>query len=181
MSYLLTQFANTEPSAESGGLFVAIGVDWKLLVLQTVAFLILLWVLKKFVYPPLVAMLDKHDAKMAEAATAARDAEKKAAASKAETEKLLKEARQQAAGIVSTAKNEASELVARAEDKSKAHAEAIVAAAKADIQKEIVAAKKALHNETVALVAAATEKVAGATVSAQADDTLIKQALKEVR
>jgi len=177
---LLTQFAVTEAAAgaEGGDLFTSIGLDWKLLILQTIAFLILLWFLKKFVYPPLVAMLDKYEAKMAEAATAAREAQKMAADSQAQTEKLLRQARKEAVGIVGTAKDEANDILRRTESKSKAHAEAIVAAAKADIAKEVVAAKKALHNETIELVAAATEKVAGARIGASADESLIKNALE---
>ncbi len=179
MNDLLIQFANAETSTGKSDLFTSIGIDWKLLVLQTIAFLILLWFLKKYAYPPLAAMLDKHDAVMAEAANAARDAEKHAAASQTKTEKLLQQARKEASDIVSTAKDEANDLLQRAESKSKAHAEAIVSAAKSDIEKEILAAKKSLHNETIKLVATATEKVAGDSIDAQADAKLIEKALKE--
>lgn len=183
MNNLLTQFAVTEAAtnAEGGDLFISIGIDLKLLILQAIAFLILLWFLKKFVYPPLIAMLDKHDAKMAEAATAAREAQKMAANSQAETEKLLRQARKEAAGIVGNAKDEANDMLRRSESKSKAHAEAIVAAAKADIEKEILVAKKTLHNETIELVAAATAKVASAQISAQTDESLIRNALEEAK
>lgn len=183
MNNLLTQFAVAEAKAgaDGGDLFSSIGIDWKLLILQTIAFLILLWFLKKFVYPPLIAMLDKHDAKMAEAADAAREAQKMAADSQAQTEKLLRQARKEAVEIVGTAKDEANDILRRSESKSKAHAEAIVASAKADIQKEIVAAKKSLHNETIELVAAATAKVAGAQIGAGADEALIKDALEKVK
>ena len=78
MNYL-TQFANSE-TAEKADLFSSIGIDWKLLVLQTIAFLILLWFLKKFVYPSLVAMLDKREKMIEESVRAARVAEKNAAA-----------------------------------------------------------------------------------------------------
>ena len=59
MKNILLQFASTAPS-DGGDMFLSLGIDWKLLILQSVAFLILLFILKKFVYPPLVAMLDKH-------------------------------------------------------------------------------------------------------------------------
>ena len=62
----LILFANTEATGEKTDLFSSIGIDWKLLALQTLAFLILLWFLKKFVYPSLVAMLDKREAQIKE-------------------------------------------------------------------------------------------------------------------
>ena len=61
MEILLTQFAAAEAHAEKADLFGSLGIDWKLLVLQTIAFLILLAILRKFVYPPLVAMLPRVD------------------------------------------------------------------------------------------------------------------------
>ena len=180
MNYIPFNFAEAEAEQHTD-LFTSIGIDWRLLIIQTVAFLVLLWVLKKWVYPPLIAMLDKRDKAVADAAEAANEAQKMAAESHDQTEQLLKQARAEAADIVSTAKDEANDMLARADSKSKAHADAILEAAKDDIAKEVTAAKKALHNETIELVAAATEKVASQKVTAGADEALIEQALGEVK
>ena len=65
METILTQFASAEAhAAEKADLFSSLGIDWKLLILQTVAFLILLVILRKWVYPPLAAMLDKREKDM---------------------------------------------------------------------------------------------------------------------
>ena len=62
MERLVTQFASAEAHAtDKADLFGSLGIDWKLLILQSVAFLVLLFVLSKWVYPPLAAMLDKRD------------------------------------------------------------------------------------------------------------------------
>jgi F-type H+-transporting ATPase subunit b len=166
-------------TTQSTDLFSSIGINWKLLILQTIAFLILLWFLKKFVYPPLVAMLDKREAEIAMAAAAAREAQNQANKSEEATKKLLAEARAEAKDIVATAKEEAGAMLANAETKSKAQAEHIVAAAHDEIAKEVIAAKKALHNETIDLVVAATEKVVGKTVNANVDTKVIETSLKE--
>ena len=56
METILTQFASAEAhAAEKADLFSSLGIDWKLLILQTVAFLILLVIIRKWVYPPLEA------------------------------------------------------------------------------------------------------------------------------
>lgn len=177
MNNFLTQFASSEAVAEKTDLFSSIGVDWKLLILQTIAFLVLLWFLKKFVYPPLVAMLDKREAQIEESTRAAVEASKRASESQEKVDKLLAQARSEAREIVATAKSEAGAMLSDAEAKSKQQAENIVAQAQDSIAKEVLAAKKALHNETIELVAQATEKVVGKTVNANVDNSVIKAAL----
>jgi F-type H+-transporting ATPase subunit b len=176
---ILTNLASTE--AKSGGFFDALGIDWTLLVIQTLAFLVLLWFLAKFVYPPLTRMLEKRDADIEAGVKAAQSAEKKADETKAEIAKLLKAARTEASDIVSTAKEEAAAAVETADAKAKTRTERILADAHDQIEKDILGAKKALHNETLDLVALATEKVVGKTISAQVDEGVISAAVKEAK
>ena len=70
MEKILTQFAVAETGKPD--LFGSLGIDWRMLAMQLVAFLILLFILRKWVYPPLVAMLDKRDANLRESAEAAK-------------------------------------------------------------------------------------------------------------
>lgn len=166
---------------ESPGFFEALGIDWRLLILQTLAFLVLLWFLGKFVYPPLTKMLDKREADIEAGVKAAQEAEKKAEEAKDEVAKLLKQARTEASDIVATAKEEATAMVEASDQKAKAKAERIVAEASEQIEKDVLAARKALRDETLELVAAATEKVVGKAVSAKVDQRVIASAIKEAK
>lgn len=181
MDYLLTQFASTEAEAGKSDLFSSIGIDWKLLVLQTIAFLLLLAILKKWVYPPIVKMLDKREEAVTEAAKAASVAEKRAAEAQAETKKLLKQARAEASAIVSTAKQEAEEISLSSDKKAKLRAERIVNDAQDEIKRDIATAKKQLRNEMVDLVAAATEKVTSKVVDASKDRDIIAKNVKDIQ
>lgn len=178
MNHIFTQFAEAPAKSD---LFGSIGIDWKLLLLQTIAFLILFWFLKKYVYPPIVAMLDKHDDQVNAAYNAAKEAAKNAEVAEAKVAGMLKEARAEAKDIVATAKEEATTMVSDAESAAKTQAEHIVANAHDDIAREVLAAKKALHNETIDLVAAATEKVVGKVVDAKMDTKVISSALEEAK
>lgn len=178
MNAILTNMAAAEAEAAKGGFFEALGIDWTLLAIQTLAFLVLLWFLAKFVYPPLTRMLEKRDEALEAGIKAAAEAEKKADAAKAEIDKMMKQARKEASEIVTTAKEEATASLEAADAKSKARAERIVADAHVQIEKDIVAAKKALHNETIELVALATEKVIGKTATSKVDDAVIADAIK---
>ncbi len=178
MNFLQT-FAETAET--DGGLFGALGIDWRLLILQIVAFLIMVWVLGKFVYPWLMKSVDERQANIEAAAKAAKKAEAAAAESQEETASLLAQARKEAADIVATAKLEATNLANATEKKAKATAEKIVADAHDQLEKDVAAAKRELHNETLELVAIATGKVVGKTHTADADQALIKEALKEAK
>jgi F-type H+-transporting ATPase subunit b len=177
---VLTQFANTETAAGGGDIFTTLGIDWRLLILQIVAFVILVWLLGKFVYPFLMKSVDERQAKIEESVKAAQEAEKNAESAQDEIAKLLKEARVEAKEIVATAKDEATAMVAASDEKAKSRAEKIVADAKDQLSKDVIAARKQLHNDTIELVAMATEKVVGATVTDKIDDKVIANAVKEL-
>lgn len=174
----LTQFAATEESS-SGDIFSTLGIHWELLVFQIIAFLILVWVLAKFVYPWLMKSVDERQAKIEESVKAAEEAEKNAESAQEEIAKLLKEARAEAKDIVTTAKDEAAAMVAASDEKAKKRAEKIVTDAHEQLEKDVLAARKALHNDTIELVALATEKVIGKTIDVNVDKKVIAAAIKE--
>lgn len=175
MPTAFTYVANT--SAENSGLFESLGIDWKLLVLQSIAFLLLLWLLSKFVYPVLNKMIDTREAELEAGQKAAKEAQDEAARAEEKIKSLMRDAQKEASDIVMTAKTEATNMIAASEEKAKSSAERIVAEAQESIAKDVLAAKKALHNETIDLVALATEKVVGKTINAKVDKTLIKEVL----
>lgn len=177
---VVTQFAAAAPSG-SGDVFTALGIDWKMLIFQVIGFIILVWLMGKYVYPPLLKTIDERQEKIEAGNKAANAAEQKAAETKAEVEKLLKKAREDAAAIMTTAKEEATATVEAADAKAKVRAERIVADAQEQLEKDIVAARKVLHNETVELVALATEKVVGKTVTDAVDRKVITSAVQEAK
>ncbi len=176
----LTHFASAEPSA-GGDILGALGIDWTLLVLQIVAFLLLVWLLGKFVYPVFLRIIDEREKKIEASVKAAEAAEKNAATAQSDIEALLKEARKEAREIVTTAKDEATAMIEASDAKAKARAEKIVKDAHDQLEKDIVAARKALHNDTIDLVALATEKIVGGIADAKLDKKIIESAVKEAK
>ena len=174
-------FAATEATDEKSDLFTSLGVDVRLLVVQAIAFLLLLWVLTKFVYPVLSGMLEKREATIREGIAAAEKAEKRATEANAEVEELLGKARKQATALIASAKDEASSIVESANDTAVKQAERTVAQATAEIEKEVEIARKALRDETIDLVALATEKVVGNVMTDGIDKKVVASALKEAK
>ena len=174
----LTQFASAE--ATSNNVFVALGIDWKMLILQIVAFVILVWLLGKYVYPWLMKSVDDRQAAIEAGAKAAEKAKLQAESAAEEVEKVLHKARKEAKDIVTTARDEAMASLTATELKAADRAKAIVANAHEQIEKDVIAAKKSLHNETIELVALATEKILQQKVDTKADQSLMASALKDV-
>jgi len=171
----LSQFAETAQTDTN--LFSALGIDWRLLILQIVAFLILVAILGKFVYPWLMKQVDARQADIEAASTAAVQAQKLAQANQEKVAALLTEARKEAAEIVSTAKLESADMISVSEKRAQASAERIVAEAHDQLGKDIANARKQLHNDTLELVALATEKVVKAKLDKKADAALIETAV----
>lgn len=169
---------STFAEAAQSNMFASLGIDWKMLILQGVAFVIFVVVMAKWVMPPLVKAVDDREKRINDAVSAAAKAEAKAEQAEADVEKALREARKDAADILATAHDEAAATLAKAQDKAKSDAEHIVKNAHDQLEKDIVAAREALRKDTVELVALATEKVVGSTVTKSVDKKLIETSLK---
>lgn len=156
-----------------------LGIDWTMLIMQLIAFLILVALLGKFVYPVFVRIIDERQVKIDESLAAANQAESRAASAQADIDAMLKQARAEAGDIVTTAKAEATAAVDAAEVKAKQRADQIVVDAHDQIEKDTLKAKETLRDETLELVALATEKVVGKTVNETVDKKVISSAVKE--
>ncbi len=179
MQSIVTFIATAEVADE--GIMGAFGVDVPTLIFQGIAFLLLVFVLGKWVFPVFLAAVDRREQSINESLKAADEARSAADDANRDVAKLLKEARAEAGEIVSTAKKEASMMAQDAETKARAKTEALMAASVDEIEKEVLAAKKMLRSETLDLVALATEKVAGKAVSEAVDTGMIETALKEAK
>lgn len=180
MQYL-TNFAAEAAASQDAGLLGALGIDWRLLLVQAVGFLILVWLLGKFVYPILIRAIDERQEAIERSSAAAKEAQVAAEKAEETTREQLHEAKAAAAEIIATAHEEASALVEEAEAKAIRRADHIIAQAEARLSTEVAEARTALRKEMVALVAEATEKVIGEKLDAKKDAVLIEQALKERR
>ena len=166
-------------AAESGqaGLFESLGLDLKQLLINAAAFLILVVILGRFVYPTLIKAIDSRreaieksleDAKKTQEAT--EDAEKRVQA-------LLADARKEADEIIARSNAEAAGAIAEAETKAKQRADQLLADARVQLGAEIVKARAALKKDTFKLVALATEKVVEERLDSDKDTKLIEAAI----
>jgi F-type H+-transporting ATPase subunit b len=174
---VINYLASAAAEPASGDILGSLGIDWQVLLLQIIAFAVLVLILAKFIYPQISAMLDRRDQVIDEAIKAAKDSESRAAAAEAETTKLLETAKKQADDIVGTARKESADLMTESEFEAKKKADSIIRSAQADLTKEVESARQALRQEALDLVATATEKVAAVKLDDD-DSRLVEKTLK---
>ena len=158
-------------------LLSSLGINAKLLIAQIINFLILLFVLYKFAYGPVLKMLDERTKKIEKGM---KDAEASG--------KKLEEIAGREAGILDEAKAQAKEIVKRSEDAAVLQAENIVIAAKEQTEKMIETATRQIEqekakilseakSEIASLVMAATEKIIDEKLDSNKDRELIEKSL----
>ncbi|HSX08246.1 MAG TPA: F0F1 ATP synthase subunit B [Candidatus Saccharimonadales bacterium] len=170
-------FAETGSNANPS-LLSALGIDWKLLITQGLAFLILLWVLKKFVYPALIKSIDDRRNQIEAGLKEAKQSQEALEKAEAKVKELLEQARAEADGVVARSHKEGAAMVADAEAKAKQRAEQIVADARNQLAVDVSKARQELKAETIKLVAAATEHIIGEKLDERKDAGLIKAGLE---
>lgn len=157
------------------------GIDWKLLLAQAVNFLILLVILKKFAYGPIVKILQKRKEEIEKGLKFTAEAKTKLEKIGEEREAVLKESRIEGLNIVSNAENTAKirkdEILKEAAKKS----EALVSDAKRAIGEEKAKMGDEVYKETKELVRLAVAKVLGKLPAEDRDKTLTEEALKELK
>lgn len=179
----------TEPTAavadtahqatEAAGGIAALGLDWKAFLFQLITFVIVLIILRKFVFGKLVATLSARQKAVEDSITNAEETAKKLKNAEASVAEILTNARKEADEVVSASQKEAAQMIEAAEAKAAKQAEHIVAEAKSQMDVEVAKARESLKKETAALVAIATERIIREKLDPTRDAKLIDAALKE--
>jgi F-type H+-transporting ATPase subunit b len=164
-------------SSNQPSLFEALGINWKLLVEQAIAFLILVFILGKFVYPALIKAIDARRDQIEAGLQEAKQSQEALEQAEARVADMIEQARKDADDVIARSHQEAVAMVTEAEDKAKQRADQIVKDARAQLDIDVTQARKALRDETVKLVAAATEHVVGEKLDDRKDAGLITKAL----
>jgi F-type H+-transporting ATPase subunit b len=154
--------------------------DPGLFIWTILTFLVLVWLLKKFAWGPLMEALDRREQVIAGAVEDARKAKEELERVKQDAAKLLTEARQESGGIVSRARADADRF--REELRQKALAEAAVLTQNAEkrIQQETSRAIQQLRQEAVELSVAIAEKLLHRNISREDNERFLQDVVKEL-
>jgi F-type H+-transporting ATPase subunit b len=157
------------------------GIDWRLLLAQAVNFLILLWILKRYAYGPILRLLHKRKEEIAKGMEFTQEAKKRLMRVEEERNEILIQSRQEALSIVREAENLAKkrkeEILKEATQKS----ETVVLEAKRVIGEEKAKMKEEVYKEAEELIRLGISKVLGKMPAEEKDKELIKEAFRELK
>ncbi len=134
-------------------------VDFSQIVTQIIAFLVMLWVLKKFGWKPLLSLLNERR-QYIQSEFDAVAAQKQAVGKLIEEyEEKLKEIDTQARHKIQEAIMQGRKMATEIQDEAQASAKEIIVKAKNEINREMASAKAQLRDDLVNLVIITTEKI----------------------
>lgn len=151
------------------------------LIVEVVAFLIVLFVLGRYVLPVLNRVLGERQEQIRSALAAADEARAEADETRAERQGILDEARQQARQIVAAANATAERVRAEAADKGQQEYERLVASAEAEIALARQRAVDEVTSQVGRLVLATAQQVIGREIDATSHRALIDEAVAALR
>lgn len=156
------------------------GINPTSLIAQIVNFLILLFILKKILFKPLMKVLEERKQKIATSLQEAQQIEIELKKVQEKSRELLAQADTKADQIIAEAKAAAQELKNETITETKVEAEKILNRNQSQLTLEQEKMRAALRSEMMDLVIITTEKIIGKTLSSKEKEDLTRQSIKEL-
>src|SRR3989344_740410 len=153
------------------------GIQPILLLAQIVNVLIILILLKKFFYKPIIKVLDDRKKRIEESLKNADLISEKLAKSEEKSKLIIEAAQKNAQDLISDAKAETERILASAQVEARANSEELMIQARAQIENERLKMQKDLEDQTLGLVIQVVKKVLSKTLSPKEKQAITKEAI----
>ncbi|MEX0881510.1 MAG: F0F1 ATP synthase subunit B [Candidatus Saccharimonadales bacterium] len=165
---------------ESGSGIGAFNINLKSFLFQLATFVIVLLVLKRWVFPKLTATIEARRRTLEEGLVKAKETEEALVRTEEKAGHIIKAAREQADKALSDANAQAKDIIAKAEAAADAQAKRLIDEAKERLDHEHLKLREQLRGELADLVIMTTEKVLRQKVNESEDRRLVESAVKEL-
>ena len=150
------------------------------LIAQAVTFAVLILVIVKFVWPPLLKAIETRQKEIADGLAAAQEGKSALETASKKSEVALNDAKQKASEIIGQAEKRANEIVEEAKTTAKVEAERIKETAKSEIEQEVNRAKEGLRAQVSVLAISGAEKILRKEIDAKAHTVILTQLAAEL-
>ena len=130
-----------------------------LFIIQSVIFLVLLFLLGKFAWKPILKSIDERETSIVDALNQAKLAKEEMSQLKQDNERIIREAKAERDAILKEAREMKDKIVNDAKDVAKVEGEKLIANAKSSIQAEKNAAMADIKNQIGALSVSIAESI----------------------
>jgi F-type H+-transporting ATPase subunit b len=146
-----------------------------------VTFLVLLGLLARFAWRPLLDALEQRELAIKKSLDDARQAKEELQRVQVESQRILSEARAEAGEIVSRTRADAARFADEMKQKARTDAEALVKHAERQIEMQTARAVETIRHEAVDLSVAIASKILRRDISKEDNERLIQDTLKEMQ
>jgi F-type H+-transporting ATPase subunit b len=146
-----------------------------------VTFLVLLGLLARFAWRPLLDALEQRELAIKKSLDDARQAKEELQRVQAESQRILSAARAEAGEIVSRTRSDAARFAEEMKQKARTDAEALVKHAERQIEMQTARAIETIRHEAVDLSVAIASKILRRDISKEDNERLIQDTLKEMQ
>jgi F-type H+-transporting ATPase subunit b len=147
---------------------------------ELVAFLIVLFVLARYILPRLQAPMEARQEMIRQSLADAEEAKRRAAEAEEEHKRIVGEARVQARAVVEEANKMAEQARAERRQQADAEYERIVSSAGVEVEAQTRRAQEELRQQAADLAIAVAEKVLGEGIDRDAQSSLINRTIDQV-
>lgn len=154
--------------------------DVTMVFLTWLTFFLLLFILKKFAWKPILDGLQRREDHIRGSLADADEAKRQLQEVQVEKERILEEARQKSQMIVEDSRRSAAELAKQSDQKAKANARQIVESAHQQTEGERERVRRQLRQESAAVVVMLASKIIKENMDNDKNRRLVQEALKEI-
>lgn len=157
------------------------GINPILFAAQIVNFLVLLFILHKLLYKPVLKLLDERKKKIEESLANAEKIQKELEETELKREEILNQSINEAKKVVDEANVAAAQIHADAQAKAKADMEVMMEQGVQMIAGEKEKMKTEVKAEVAAMISMSMEKVLGKALDSKMQDKLVEDAVKTIK
>ncbi|MCG2634868.1 MAG: F0F1 ATP synthase subunit B [Gammaproteobacteria bacterium] len=147
---------------------------------QMITFGLLIWFTMKFVWPPLLSVMEERQKKIADGLAAGEAGLQARETAEAEIAELVTTAKNQASEIVAQAEKRSTEIVEAAKDTARQEGQRLIASAQAELEQEINRARTTLRAEVAAIAVAGAERILAREVDTAQHQQLLGELAKQL-
>lgn len=147
---------------------------------QAIAMLVFVWFCMKYVWPPIMQIIEDRQRQIADGLAAADKGARSFDEAQVRIATLVEEARGQARTIIDQAQTRANDIVDEARTGADQERERIIQAGKADIDQQINRARDELRTQVAAIAVAGAEKILAREIDARAHQDLLDKLVAQI-
>ena len=157
------------------------GVNPVLLIAQIINFLIILYLLKRFLYKPILTTLDNRRNQIKESLKQAEEAKLLLRQAEEREKEMLRHAQEEAKKLLEETRNQRNQIMAEAEQAAKSQTKKIITEAKKQIEIDTKEVQRKLTLEASSLLAVYLHKSIAQMFSVEDQKSIVEYAVEQIK